>query len=290
MKHLKLKIYSISLFLLFITSSCSQASSEIFTISDDITFRMIYVKGGNFNMGCTNEQSSDCFEDEIPAHNVILSDYYIGEIEVTQGLWYSVMGTTIEQQGAKMLEEYNVKAEAPLYGAESSNPMYYINYLECQEFCNQLNNLLKDKLPTGYKFTIPTEAQWEYAARGGNKSKHTKYSGSDNLYEVAWNMDNSGFITRTCGLKSPNELGIYDMSGNLFEWCLDYYDESYYNTSSATIKDPKNLIESSTQTRVMRGGSWGAGGGLCRISYRNSHTIPEDRNPFLGFRLVLCKQ
>ena len=232
-----------------------------------VPFTMIKVEGGTFTMGCTSEQS-DCDSDEERTHQVTLSDYYIGQTEVTQALWQAVMGTTIRQQRDKADKSWSMRGEGANY------PMYYISYTECQEFIIKLNNL------TGRKFALPTEAQWEFAARGGRKSGHYKFAGSNTIGNVAWYDGNSNSLTHPVALKTPNELGLYDMSGNVWEWCYDWYGE--YSSSSQT--NPH--VASSGQYRVNRGGSWDNDARHCRVSYRYNSS-PSNRNYNIGFRLVL---
>ncbi|MBO4802842.1 MAG: SUMF1/EgtB/PvdO family nonheme iron enzyme [Bacteroidaceae bacterium] len=249
------------------TPSTSSASSQTFT-ANGVSFKMIRVEGGTFTMGATSEQGSDADSDEKPAHQVTLSSYYIGETEVTQALWQAVMGSTVSQQRDKANKEW------PLRGVGTNYPMYYISWDECQEFVRKLNSL------TGQSFRLPTEAQWEFAARGGNKSQGYKYSGSNTLGNVAWYTDNSGSETHPVKTKSPNELGIYDMSGNVWEWCQDWYGS--YSSSSQT--NPTGA--SSGSNRVRRGGGWSNLAGDCRVSYRLIST-PGNRGGNLGLRLAL---
>lgn len=238
-----------------------------------VSFIMIKVEGGTFTMGATSEQGTDAASDEKPTHSVTLSDYYIGQTEVTQGLWKAVMGTTVRQQRDKADKSW------PLRGEGNNYPMYYINWEECQAFVNKLNSLLFSQL-VGRRFALPTEAQWEYAARGGKKSKGYKYSGSNTLSSVAWYDDNSGSSTHTVATKSANELGLYDMSGNVCEWCQDWYGD-YSSGSQSNPSGP-----SSGSARVGRGGGWRFNARNCRVSYRNYFT-PTDRGHNLGFRVVL---
>lgn len=233
-----------------------------------VELEMVYVKGGTFRMGATSEQGNDAYDREKPVHTVTLSDYYIGKFEVTQGLWEKVMGTTLEQQRDK------VNSSWPFCGVGSDYPMYYVNWEEAQEFCKKLSEL------TGRKYALPTEAQWEYAARGGVKSAGYKYSGSNDIENVAWYSDNSNSSTHSVGTKQPNELGIYDMSGNVSEWCSDWFD--YYSSDAQT--DPTGPVSGSN--RVLRGGSWGINARYCRVSFRFSYN-PSDGDSYNGFRVVL---
>ena len=229
-------------------------TNKTFTING-VSFEMIAVKGGTFTMGCTSEQS-DCWGDETPTHSVTLSDYYIGKFEVTQELWYAVMGSN------------------PSYFKGNNLPVETVSWNDVQEFITKLNQ------KTGANFRLPTEAEWEYAARGGNKSNSYKYSGSNTIGNVAWYWDNSNSETHQVGTKSPNELGIYDMSGNVWEWCQDWYGD--YSSGSQT-----NPIGSSSGSfRVLRGGSWNNRARLCRVSLRNYY-FPDRGSYYFGFRLVL---
>jgi len=242
---------------------------------DDMGFDMIFVEGGTFTMGCTSNPN-DCFANEEPTHSVTVSDFYIGKIQITQQLWKKVMGTTLQQQ----LDSVNTNLE--LHGEGDLYPMYYINYTECVAFCENLNQLLSNQLPKGYKFSLPTEAQWEYAARGGKKSKGYVYSGGDNLVKIAWNEENS---TRETGRLKKNELGIYDMSGNVWEWCLDWFDGEYYNYSPST--DPTGPAYG--YHRALRGGSWRSIAQGCRVSCRFKSS-PNERASNCGLRVALVKE
>ena len=227
---------------------------------------MIYIEAGTFTMGATAEQTDYAWYDESPAHKVtITKDYYMGETEVTQALWYAVMGQKPTADG----DQWSSK-----YGLGDNYPAYYISWNDCQEFITKLNQL------TGLTFRLPTEAEWEYAARGGNKSSHFKYSGSDNIGDVAWYSSNSGATIHPVGTKSPNELGIYDMSGNVSEWCSDWYG-SYSAEAQTNPQGP-----SSGSFRVFRGGSWFDGARNCRVSNRHNH-VPSFSDGYLGLRLVL---
>ena len=233
----------------------SSAASQTFT-ANGVSFKMIRVEGGTFTMGATSEQGSDAYDNEKPAHQVTLSSYYIGETEVTQALWQAVMGSN------------------PSYFKGENRPVEKVSWDDCKTFISKLNSL------TGRNFRLPTEAEWEFAARGGNKSQGYKYSGSNSLGNVAWYGDNSGGETHPVKTKSPNELGIYDMNGNVWEWCQDRYG-SY---SSSSQRDPAG--PSSGSFRVNRGGSWRHIAGDCRVSRRNFYS-PGSRGSNLGLRLVL---
>ena len=224
-------------------------------VLQDLINNMVYVEGGTFMMGATSEQGSDAYDDEKPAHQVTLSSFSIGRYEVTQEEWEAVMGSNPSNFKGKKL------------------PVEQVSWDDCQTFIRKLNQM------TGKQFRLPTEAEWEYAARGGNKSRGYKYAGGDNLGSVAWYTDNSGNKTHEVGKKQPNELGLYDMSGNVREWCQDWYGK--YGSSSQT--NPKGL--SSGSSRVFRGGSWNDIARNCRVSFRNYDT-PGLRYYDLGLRLA----
>ena len=236
-------------------NSGSLGGNQTFTVKG-VQFTMIAVEGGTFTMGATPEQGSDADGNEKPTHQVTLSSYYIGETEVTQALWQAVMG------------------ETPSKFKGDNLPVEQVSWNDCQWFIKKLNAL------TGKNFRLPTEAEWEFAARGGNKSRSYKYSGSNNIDDVAWNWDNSGGKTHPVKTKQANELGIYDMSGNVYEWCQDLYG-SY---SSEAQTNPKGATIGSH--RVTCGGDWKYGARYCRSSYRDLDG-PYDRGDYLGFRLVL---
>ena len=223
---------------------------KVYTVNG-VSFKMIAVKGGTFQMGI-----DDGYEWEKRVHQVTLSDYYIGETEVTQELWNAIMGSNPSSHMGDM-----------------QRPVERVSWDDCQTFISKLNQL------TGATFHLPTEAQWEYAARGGNKSKGYTYSGSNAIDDVAWYNDNSDRMTHPVKTKAPNELGIYDMSGNVFEWCSDWYG-SY---SSAAQTDPTG--PATGFYRVRRGGSWDDIAASCRVAYRISGA-PTNTINYLGLRLA----
>ena len=236
------------------------ANSDNITIpvKDGISIDMVRVEAGTFTMGATAKMK-DPYNDEKPTHQVTLTnDYYIGKYEVTQALWKAVMGNNPS----------NFKGD--------NLPVENVSWDDCQEFISKLNRI------TGKTFRLPTEAEWEYAARGGNKSRGYQYSGSNNLLDVAWFWDNSGYQTHDVGTKQPNELGIYDMSGNVCEWCQDWYGK--YKRSSQVNPTGAN----SGSYRVFRGGGWFRDARLCRSSCRYGSS-PDYRGDDLGLRLVLSE-
>ena len=227
-------------------------------VKDGISIDMVRVEAGTFTMGATPEMENP-WDGEKPTHQVTLTnDYYIGKYEVTQALWQAVMGNN------------------PSYFKGDNLPVEKVSWNDCQEFISKLNTI------TGKTFRLPTEAEWEYAARGGKKSRGYQYSGSSNLSDVAWYKDNSGNKTHAVGSKQANELGIYDMSGNVWEWCQDWYGK--YSSSSQTNPTGAN----SGSNRVRRGGGWGGNAWICRSSYRYSYA-PGFSNDSLGLRLVLSE-
>ena len=223
-----------------------------------ISIDMVRVEAGTFTMGATAEMKNT-EDSEKPTHRVTLTnDYYIGKYEVTQALWQAVMG------------------DDPSYFKGDNLPVEAVTWDDCQEFIGKLNRI------TGKTFRLPTEAEWEYAARGGNKSRGYQYSGSNNLSDVAWYDDNSGNKTHAVGTKQANELGIYDMSGNVYEWCQDWYGK--YNSSSQVNPTGAN----SGSFRVLRGGGWDGNDRCCRSLCR--YIIePDGRGDFLGLRLILSE-
>lgn len=269
---------------------CGYAQGRNFTEKvNGVEFEMVYVKGGTFRMGATEEQGSDARDDEKPVHEVTLSDYYIGKFEVTQGLWTAVMGSN------------------PSYFKKGDNyPVELVSWDDIQTFLTKLNQL------TGKTYVLPTEAQWEYAARSGigsstrvyvwcgggaiafsgsvsgssGSGEATKYSGSDDIDEVAWYWDNSAVdgsrSTHPVGQKQPNALGLYDMSGNVWEWCSDWYASNYY--SNSLQMNPTG--PSTGSHRVLRGGSWNFDARYCRVSIRSDGS-PGYCDNYDGFRVVL---
>ena len=228
-----------------------------FTVNG-VSFKMVAVAGGEFRMG-----SDDGEGDEMPVHDVTLSDYYIGETEVTQALWEAVMGSN------------------PSYFKGSDNPVECVSYDECITFVKKLNEKLKasGQLPAGREFRLSTEAEWEFAARGGNFSRGYQYSGSNTLSSVAWYGERTG-STHPVKQKQANELGLYDMSGNVWEWCYDRYGD--YSSSSQT--NPKG--PSTGSSRVLRGGSWSGNAQCCRVA-RRFNCSPDYRTYYYGLRLAL---
>ena len=232
----------------------------------DINMKMIWVEGGDFLMGCTSEQGN-CDSDEQNVRRVTVDDFYIGMLEVTQSQWEKVVGTSVRQQQSKS----NLN-DCP--GVGPDYPMYYVSWDEAMEFCRLLSN------KTGRTYTLPTEAQWEYAARGGNKNEGAKYAGSNMIDAVAWYTDNSGRSTHIVGSKRANALGIYDMSGNVEEWCKDWYADSYVSYDTNNPEGP-----SSGECHVKRGGKFYNGAAAARVAQR-SCMDSNLRDYGIGFRVV----
>ena len=254
-----------------IAKNIEQQSHRSFQVHG-VSFTMIKVDGGTYTMGATSEQGNEAESNEKPRHKVTLSDYYIGQTEVTQELWQAVMGNTIQQQRDKESRSF------PLKGVGKDYPMYYISWYECHLFINALNSELRPQLG-GKEFALPTEAQWEFAARGGTQSNNYKYSGSNNIEDVSWYGSNARSSSHPVKLKAANELGIYDMSGNVWEWCEDWYGE-YKVVGQTNPKGP-----SAGRSYVLRGGSWFNGASSARVTCRVHD--PGKRKFEIGLRLVL---
>jgi formylglycine-generating enzyme required for sulfatase activity/biopolymer transport protein ExbD len=228
------------------------------SISNDYGIEMVFVKGGTFSMGCTSEQN-DCGAEEKPILQVTVSDFYIGKYEVTQKQWKEIMGTNPSS-----------------FKNCDYCPVESVSWNNVQDFIIKLNQ------KTGKNYRLPTEAEWEYAARGGSAGAPTRYAGSNKIDEVGWYGSNSSGKTHPSGKKKSNELGIYDMSGNVWEWCSDWYGGYYYKSSSQI--NPKGPTSGSY--RVVRGGSYGDGARNSRVSNRGN-TFPTGGGNYQGFRLVL---
>ena len=209
----------------------------------DFNYEMVFVRGGTFQMGSLDGQ-----RDERPVHDVTLDDFFIGKYEVTQEQWRQIM---------------NSDPTDMIFKRCINGPVNAVSWIDIQEFIIRLNE------KKGTKYRLPTEAEWEYAARGGGKSKGYKYSGSDYADNVAWYRSNSGNQVLPVGTKLPNELGIYDMSGNVFEFCSDYYSKDYYNISPK--ENPQGPITGNR--KVLRGGRWGFSKYRLKTTYRDSHSL-----------------
>ena len=235
---------------------------------------MVFVQGGTFTMGATAEQLADAWDWEVPTHPVTLNDFYIGKYAVTRAQWESVMGKKPVSRFEALKSAVRNALQKGVAETEENLPIEAMNWMDVRSFINKLN------AATGKRYRLPTEAEWEYAARGGNNSRGYKYSGSDNADEVAWFNGNSGGKAHPVGTKRSNELGIYDMSGNVCEWCQDWYGE--YDDSEQT----NPLGPQSGLNRVVRGGTWSDEAGSSRVSYRFSYK-PVLRYYGVGFRLAM---
>ena len=294
------------------TQGAQQGQQNVLTISvKGVSFKMVRVQGGTFTMGGTSEQGSDAFDEEKLTHQVTLSNYYIGETEVTQELWQAVMGSNPSKFAPKQSDASRCSYDSYVADSKRLNakkagtvriptraewdaamvttngslkrPVEQVSWDDCQAFIKKLNQL------TGRNFRLPTEAEWEFAARGGTKSRHTKYSGGSSIDAVAWYDKNAydkgesspDYGTHPVGKKAANELGLYDMSGNVCEWCNDWAGSDYSSSAQTNPKGP-----SSGSDRVNRGGCWNYYAWGCRVSHRGRYS-PDGRNELLGLRLAL---
>ena len=246
------------------TQTEKDEDSVLNVIANGISFNMIRIDGFGFNMGAKSSlfkrkgenYDQDASEDESPVHYVGLSNYYLGETLVTQSLWKAVMGNN------------------PSFFQHDDAPVERVSWNDTQQFLKKLIKM------TGLGFRLPTEAEWEFAARGGKKSSDKKYAGSDSIEYVGWFSGNSKGSTQPVKQKACNELGLYDMSGNVWEWCNDWYGNytDDYQTNPSGPSDGKE--------KVLRGGSWGSDAKYCRVSKRE-HFVPDNRYKNYGFRLAL---
>ena len=221
-----------------------------------VTFKMIAIEGGTFTMGSA-EGCPGAEKDELPAHKVTVDSYFLAETEVTQELWTAVMGSNPSG-----------------YTDDPQLPVESVTWDDCQNFIGKLNAL------TGASFRLPTEAEWEYAARGGKRAKNHLYSGSDTLSTVGWYKENAGERPHKVKQLAPNELGLYDMSGNIWEWCNDWYTD--YSADEAN--NPQGPQEG--KTRVVRGGCWLMDAAICRPADRSSGA-PRGCGCIVGLRLAM---
>lgn len=241
-----------------VSRSLNNSSSSISIPVKGLKIEMVLVEGGTFTMGAHDNQLSEASNDEQPSHKVTLSNYYIGKYEVTQKLWKAIMGKN------------------PSIDEGDNLPVECVNWNDCQTFITKLNKL------TGKKFRLPTEAEWEFSARGGNNTKCFKYSGSDNIDDIAWYDGNSSKKLHQVGTKSPNELGLYDMTGNVSEFVKDWYT-AYHDEPQTNPTGP-----SSGSYNISRGGGFGFDAKECRTSARVG-AVPDMRMRAIGFRLVLSE-
>ncbi len=238
---------------------------ETTSYKDPLGIEWIWVEGGTFEMGCTSNES-DCNNDEKPMHTVYVDGFYMSKYEVT----FAQYDKFCEATG-------RTKPDDEGWG-RGNRPVINVSWHDAMDFCKWLSE------KTGTTIRLPTEAEWEYAARGGKKSRGYKYAGSNNVDAVAWYSGNSGGKTHLVGQKQPNELGLYDMSGNVWEWCLDWYSRDYYSKSPR--HNPRGF--NSGSYRVLRGGSWNNLARYVRVAYRLGYT-PSDSYDSLGFRLLRTK-
>ena len=244
--------------LVFLCFGCAQSNTVDFELD------MVFVEGGEFVMGCTSEQGEDCEDDEKPVHRVSISSFEIGKTAVTQRQWQAVMGSN-----SSSFKGGDLPVDSACWGGAKC-----LKENSIEEFIRVLNK------KTRRKYRLPTEAEWEYAARGGNKSKEYKYSGSNTIDEVAWHNDNSDRETHAVCTNKPNELGLCDMSGNVWEWVQDWYGV-YSSGFQTNPKGPKSGLY-----RVLRGGSWYSNDAkMMRVSDRFYYEL-WPRYFFFGFRLA----
>jgi len=273
---------AITIFLLTMLLSACLKKTDV-----SVGGNFVYVEGGTFQMGSVTGDF-----DEEPVHTVTVKSFIMSRTEVTQKEWFEVMGTTLKQQLDMAQQSDRRGRTLSLHGEGDDYPMYYVNWYDAVEYCNKLslkegltpvyevliNNIICDWNANGYR--LPTEAEWEYAAKGGNKERKVfEYSGSNKVNAVAWYVDNSERETKPVGTKAPNKLGLYDMSGNVWEWCWDWF--SFYESDAQT--GPKG--PSLGKERVNRGGGWLSTANVVRATYR-AFFYPSDRSYVLGFRVV----
>ncbi len=225
-------------------------------ILDKLDQSMVLVEGGTFLMGATPDQGTECSKDELPVHAVQISDFYMLKTEVTQELWFAIM-----ENNPSLNQRSNLFPLENVSRAEVDAFIQKLNFLSCKNY------------------RLPTEAEWEYAARGGKKNRHTLYSGSSDANLVSWNNVNANGKSHIVGTKQPNEIGLYDLSGNLWEYCSDWYAPY----SAELVVNPKGPVYGAEY--VVRGGSWAGSSWLCRNSLR-FHFSTDFKSPYVGFRLV----
>ncbi len=261
-------------------SRISSSASGNRRVSNAATPAMIQVDGGSFTMGCTSEQS-DCGADESPTHQVMVNSFKMSATEITNAQYAAFLNaknigfaatyngnTLLDNQSSYLGLQYLNNQWQPKSGMEN-HPVVCVTWYGANEYCQWAGGRL------------PTEAEWEYAARGGKNSRGYKYAGSNMIEDVAWYTGNSGSRTHEVGQKRANELGLYDMSGNVYEWCYDWYANPYNGSYQNNPVGP-----SSGSDRVYRGGGWNSIAQFCRVAYRGSNT-PSSSNDGMGFRLVI---
>ncbi len=264
------------------------AQNRTFTVGD-YSIEMVPVEGGTFYMGAQKTDPDginydvDAMDNEAPVHKVTLSDFWISKYPVTQGFWWAVYGETPHNDDCSSILNPNCNKWYGTYIDYNEYPAYYVNYRDIQLFISALNNNaeIKEQITFDFKegFHIPTEAEWEYAARGGKLSENYLYAGSNNYKEVAWVSENSEGETQKIGLKNPNELGLYDMSGNILEWCKDMY----WDYPSGEKTDPCNDVGN---YGVLRGGYYARYAKYAKVSSRH-YAERNTRLDYFGVRLVM---
>lgn len=233
---------------------------EVIVVNSTVRIRMVKVTGGTYWMGAGADPAGEASSWELPSHKVTVSTFSIGETEVTQQLWQAVMGNNHSR-----------------FTGNEMRPVEGVSWNDCQQFISKLNAI------TGKTFRLPTEAEWEFAARGGNKSKGYSYAGSNDVAQVAWQGYNTGgseCMTHLVASLAPNEIGIYDMSGNVWEWCQDWYGP-YSNGEQVNPKGPATGV-----CKVFRGGCWSSESRYCRVSER-FYFVPSLSGDIIGLRLAL---
>ena len=216
------------------------------------------------------QHDREAYDQEKPQHPVLVSDFYMGKYPVTQFLWKTIM-----------------KGENPARFQGDEHPVEQLSWNDTQHFICLLNEQTQEDRPAGHWYRLPTEVEWEYAARGGKyHPEGYKYAGSDRLKDVGWYDENNGDETKPVGLKYPNQLGIHDMSGNVWEWCADWYDKAYYEQCKKADIFENPAGPDKGVYRVLRGGGWHDYALLCRVAFRSSG-VPGHRGDDMGFRLVL---
>jgi len=254
---------------------------------------MVHVEGGAYTMGCTGTPANPCNNNETPAHTVSVSNFCIGKYLVTVKEFRTfilatgykttaeIMGTSVVVlSGGDAKQQEGVTWEYDAMGnkrdaSQDDQPVVHVSWNDAEAYCNWLSK------QTGMKFRLPREAEWEFAARGGDKSKGYRFAGGNSFLDIGWFSDNSGNQTHNVGQKAPNELGLYDMNGNVWEWVNDWYDEAYYATSPKD--NPKGPDDG--KFKMMRGGSWNNAPDACTVCFRNCHT-PDSRKGTYGFRIA----
>ncbi len=275
MKNIFFAILFAVLFISFYSCKKEEENNDLTTPLDFGLFEMVYVEGGTFQMGSND---SEAYDNEKPVHTVTVNDFYIGKYEITNIQYCEFLNAEGNQtEGVDTWldisdEDCQIEIRNDVFypkNGKDDYPVIEVTWYGAKRFCEWAGGRL------------PTEAEWEYAARGGNESENYKYSGSNNIDEVAWYGNNSNDETHNVGTKTPNELGIYDMSGNVWEWCSDWYGSNYY--SNSPTENPTGTTSSSY--RVLRGGSWNSNAERCRPANR-SRSTPDNSYNYLGFRFA----